>query len=458
MENNQLNITAGTDVLLHVSLEHEGVAIDPTVIESLSATLISGLGKQTALTATVEADYIVVSIPWVEGRLPGCHSLKLAGYINSLAWACVGKSLIKYTSGTEPGASEVTVEGDTYDVTMEVGYHYTDSPINKVTVGVDGGVGTPSADVDYHNLELDFVFHDIKGETGDRGNGIVLIDTVESPDDGGINTVTIITDDDQEGTVFHVKNGHTGKQGDSAVYNPEDPDVPDFVMANWIGDSTTKAMTQKAVTELTTLGFAGAVIGQCLTSNNDHIRVEIVDGITTLTGLTTGSASRAGWSTEHLVPGVNYILRIKGTSVKNPSTEFIALYGLTSLTGTAGPAGGLLKLDEQFDITINYVHQSEYKYLGFVLGQMYGSTVVIEDISISSGILLLDKVADISSSLANDEETLSKIETELYEYKELPTSLNAFITKTGSVTSASVYDCSDYIAVKKGDKIKYHRW
>lgn len=43
--------------------------------------------------------------------------------------------------------------------------------------------------------------------------------------------------------------GPKGDQGDSAVYNPDDPDTPDFVMANTIGQSTTKAMTQKAVTD-----------------------------------------------------------------------------------------------------------------------------------------------------------------------------------------------------------------
>ncbi|MBQ6227718.1 MAG: hypothetical protein IJK08_04025 [Prevotella sp.] len=43
--------------------------------------------------------------------------------------------------------------------------------------------------------------------------------------------------------------GPQGPQGDSAVYNPDDPDTPDFVMANTTGQSTTKSMTQKAVTE-----------------------------------------------------------------------------------------------------------------------------------------------------------------------------------------------------------------
>lgn len=43
--------------------------------------------------------------------------------------------------------------------------------------------------------------------------------------------------------------GPQGPQGDSAVYDPSDPDTPDFVMANTTGQSTTKAMTQKAVTD-----------------------------------------------------------------------------------------------------------------------------------------------------------------------------------------------------------------
>ena len=48
---------------------------------------------------------------------------------------------------------------------------------------------------------------------------------------------------------FTTQNGGKGDTGDSAVYDPSSPDTPDFVMANTTGQSTTKAMTQKAVTE-----------------------------------------------------------------------------------------------------------------------------------------------------------------------------------------------------------------
>lgn len=43
--------------------------------------------------------------------------------------------------------------------------------------------------------------------------------------------------------------GPQGPQGDSAVYDPSSPEAPDFVMANTTGQSTTKSMTQKAVTD-----------------------------------------------------------------------------------------------------------------------------------------------------------------------------------------------------------------
>lgn len=87
---------------------------------------------------------------------------------------------------------------------------------------------------------------------GSRGNGIASSSEVLSPEDGGVNTHTI-TDTDGNEHVFHTRNGSKGDkgdQGDSAVYNPDDPDTPDFEMASTTGQSTTKAMTQKAVTEM----------------------------------------------------------------------------------------------------------------------------------------------------------------------------------------------------------------
>ena len=160
------------------------------------------------------------------------------------------------------------------------------SVVDDVHVDIVPGYGEPYAESEYVNGILTITIHNIEGNgitdittdsqegdeavntvtiktnanpegvtlevhNGSRGNGIASISEVLSPEDGGTNTHTI-TDTDGNEHVFHTKNGHTGRkgdQGDSAVYDPSSPDTPDFVMANTTGQSTTKAMTQKAVTD-----------------------------------------------------------------------------------------------------------------------------------------------------------------------------------------------------------------
>lgn len=160
------------------------------------------------------------------------------------------------------------------------------SVVGEVHVDLVPGYGEPYADSQYVNGILTITIHNIEGNgiteittnsqegdeavntvtiktnanpegvtlevcNGSRGNGIASISEVLSPDDGGVNTHTI-TDTDGNEHVFHTKNGRKGDkgdQGDSAVYNPDDPDTPVFEMASTTGQSTTKAMTQKAVTD-----------------------------------------------------------------------------------------------------------------------------------------------------------------------------------------------------------------
>ena len=280
----QLNITCGTDVVLHDRLIFEGETFDPNLSVGIAANLVSSLGKRTALDVQVVDDELLISVPWIDGTLPGCYGLEVTGSCNSKKWATYADSLIKYTKATRIGVSEVTVESDSYDITQEVGYCYSNSPVTFAEVTVDEGYGTPSVDVEYEQRKLRMDFHNLKGNgitdievdeqvgdeavntvtiktdadqegtefkvrNGRRGNGIASSSEVLSDQDGGTNTFTI-TDDDGTVHEFHSKNGTKGSQGDSAVYNPEDPDTPDFVMANTTGQSTTKAMTQKAVTKI----------------------------------------------------------------------------------------------------------------------------------------------------------------------------------------------------------------
>lgn len=236
-------------MILNVTLIHDGETINPALIEELGANLISGLGKKTPLTTSLGVDYIVVNIPWVDGRLPGCYSLELKGTINSLAWASIGNSIIRYTSATEVGSDEVTVEGDAYDVTMEVGYYYTDSPIARVEVSVDDEVGTPSAEATYEHKVLGLAFHNLKGEPGEAGNGIVASSEEYSQEDGGEN---IFTFTDTEGTqhVLHTRNGHTGRQGipgEGAIWDGDAEVLTELEQKT--GVAINKTMSQYAITE-----------------------------------------------------------------------------------------------------------------------------------------------------------------------------------------------------------------
>ena len=208
-----LNITVGTDVVLHDRLMFDGETFDPALSTGIAANLVSSLGKRTALEVEVADGGLIIYVPWQE-RNAGYYGLEVTGTCNSKKWATYADSLIHYTRATEMGVAEVTIESDYYDITQVVAYRYSTSPIDKVTATVDNEVGTPNVDANYDGKNLSFAFHDLKGETGQQGI-----------------------------------QGIQGVKGDTAVYNPDDPSSPDFVMANEMGDSTTKAMTQKAITD-----------------------------------------------------------------------------------------------------------------------------------------------------------------------------------------------------------------
>lgn len=160
----QLNITCGTDVVLYDRLVFDGETFDPNLSVGITANLVSSLGKRTALDVEVVDDALLISVPWIDGTLPGCYGLEVTGSCNSKKWSTYADSLIKYTKATVPGASEVTVESDSYDITMEVAYCYSDAPLSSVEATVDDNYGTPSVDVVYKQRRLSMAFHNLKGE------------------------------------------------------------------------------------------------------------------------------------------------------------------------------------------------------------------------------------------------------------------------------------------------------
>lgn len=214
----QLNITCGTDVVLHDRLIFEGETFDPNLSVGIAANLVSSLGKRTALDVQVVDDELLISVPWVDGTLPGCYGLEVTGSCNSKKWATYADSLIKYTKATRIGVSEVTVESDSYDITQEVGYRYSDSPVEIAEVTVDDGYGTPSVDVEYERKKLSLAFHNLKGDP--------------------------MTFDDLTPAQ---KEELKGEPGDSAIFDPSTGNIS--TMKQTTGNDDLSPMSQKATTD-----------------------------------------------------------------------------------------------------------------------------------------------------------------------------------------------------------------
>lgn len=195
-----LNITVGTDVVLHDRLLFDGETFDPALSVGIAANLVSSLGKRTALEVEVADGGLIIYVPWVDGRNAGFYGLEVTGTCNMKKWATYADSLIHYTRATEMGVAEVTIESDYYDITQVVGFRYSESPIKSVTASVDDQVGTPSVEYGYDGKNLSFAFHNLKGETGQQGvqgiQGIPGESAVFDPTTGNISVIKQGTGDD----------------------------------------------------------------------------------------------------------------------------------------------------------------------------------------------------------------------------------------------------------------------
>lgn len=277
----QLNITCRTDVVLHDRLIFDGETFDPSLSVGIVANLVTSMGKRNPLDVEVDGDELVISIPWVEGRNPGCYGIEVTGTCNSKKWSTYADSLIRYTKATKHGAGEVTVESDYYDITMEVGYRYgeggnvndvlvngesvvqagkaritvptkvsdlendadyatqedvEESKISEVEATIDDNVGTPEVEATLTGNKLTFAFQNLLGD------GIASIEqTTTSEESEGINVVTATTVGGNVAT-FQVRNG---AKGDTVILG----EGVEYTLYNGTGSNTDGAMTQKAVTD-----------------------------------------------------------------------------------------------------------------------------------------------------------------------------------------------------------------
>ena len=192
-------------MVLNDRLIFRGKTFDPSLAVNLDAHLVSRAGVRTALGVEVVDDYLVISIPWVTGRMAGLYGLEVRGMTNGLRWATYADSLIRYTTQTAQGDSEeVTVSGDAYDITQQVSYRFGESPISEALVTVDNNVGEPSVAVSYASRVLQLAFSCLKG------NGIRnLVQTSASAADNGENIWTVTFDDGSTATMT-IRNGSRG--------------------------------------------------------------------------------------------------------------------------------------------------------------------------------------------------------------------------------------------------------
>lgn len=115
----QLSITTGNPVSLHILLTRLGEAFPVEYAEGLQVNLMSQLGQRRALDFVVNADgSIDVSVPVISRPKP--YGIEIRGTLNNLPWRTYSGLVLNYTNATVPGDSSVTVEGDSYDISLEV--------------------------------------------------------------------------------------------------------------------------------------------------------------------------------------------------------------------------------------------------------------------------------------------------------------------------------------------------
>ena len=155
----------------------------------------------------------------------------------------------------------------------------TITAVAEPTIADDGG--NPSASVNFEGGEMAFAFRNLKLRFSD----LTAADKAELK-------------------------GDKGDQGDSAVYDPSSPDAPDFVMANTTGQSTTKAMTQKAVTD--------AICDINLLGNSRFFTAFQISIDTSISTTTAWYATNLG-----LEKGKKYRIRVRASASHNNATYII---------------------------------------------------------------------------------------------------------------------------------------
>lgn len=310
----QLNITCGTDVVLHDKLMFDGEVFDPNVSVDIECNLVNSLGKRTSLEYEIADEVLIIQIPWVDGRNAGCYGLEVKGKCNGKTWATYADSLIRYTRATVEGAAVVETEHDWYDVTQVVSYRYSDSPLDEVDATIDDNYGEPTVTPTYEHNKLTLDFKNL------RGNGIASVEqTTESTEPEGVNEITI-TQDNGNTIVIRVRNGKSivgpqGIPGEGAIWTGQGEEI--MTLEQKLGQAINKAMSQKAVTDSIN------VLKEVLGVTSTHHATDFTDG-TRLVSSVTGEISTTS-SADRYANEIN--ISVDTYEVKYPCRSFSGDYG-----------------------------------------------------------------------------------------------------------------------------------
>lgn len=232
------------------------------------------------------------------------------------------------------------------------------------TIADDGG--NPSASVDFEGGEMAFAFKNLKLRFSD----LTAADKAELK-------------------------GGKGDQGDSAVYDPSSPDAPDFVMANTTGQSTTKAMTQKAVTDIVT---KGAYFGDDIKQTSLKIvlgdrQVSYPNGMSQATTTYTTSGGTVINITNRATAYVYYINNVisRFTSITVPDGFMVSFFCGNNINKTTSSGAYITSgwLETKNPIIADYLHDT-HKYVAINFKKNDNSDITVSDLAVlNAGVKLI---------------------------------------------------------------------
>lgn len=247
----------------------------------------------------------------------------------------------------ENGQVDLTVPSKTSDLEndsdfatkQEAQQMVDDAKIDTVSVDYQEDGGAPDASASFEDGELAFSLKNMKMKFSD----LTAADKAE------------------------IK-GEKGDQGDSAVYDPSSPDAPDFVMANTTGQSTTKAMTQKAVTEnLDDIKDVADYVYGDITQTISVERGNIYEGnnywYTVKTGVSSDPTNGSGRDLDmHYAKGK--IVEITPQSGKSAYFAFITKHGTTGSAVSYVPnSGGFHTITEKTRVVVPNVEGDVFMWV-----------------------------------------------------------------------------------------------